>query len=372
MSRYVSLSVILLLLVALGVMFYRLLAPFLLPLFLAAVTAIVAAPLNHWLLRKCRARRAVAAGVTTVILIGSVLLPTILVTTVAATQLKGFVQRFLSQEEVEKQVAWRQLVEPGLESLAVWFPNYPAEKMERDLTDSVRSFADRIAGSTLAMASSTMGALAGYVVATMVYLVSVFFFLQDGPQLVAAVRELIPVEVTPQERMVNEFNKVTRAVVTATLLAASVQALLTALALQVLGFGHFIVFLVITMIAALVPLVGASMVWVPFVIILAMDGQYISAIGLTLYGWLVIGLADNAVRMYILNSDAQLHPLLALVSVMGALEVMGLWGIFIGPIVASCFTAAVRIANQELKSLMQERRPGEAITPPVIDPPGAV
>lgn len=363
MRRYVSLVVILGILALLGGMFYQLLAPFLLPMFLAAMTAIVAEPLQAWMLRKCGDRRTVAAGLTTGILVASVLLPALVITILAATQLVGFTQEFLSLDLADQRAHRRDLIQPALDLIAAWFPQTSPEQLEQGINQGIRAAADRIAGNTLALATSTMGAVIGFVVATAVYLTALFFFLSDGPSLIQALREMVPVESEQQERMALEFTKVTRAVVTATLLAAVVQALLTASAMQVLGFGHFLVFLVITTIAALIPMVGAWLVWLPFVVVLAADGHYSSAVGLALFGWFGISLVDNIVRMYILNTDAQLHPLLALVSVLGALEVMGLWGIFIGPIVASCFTAALRIANQELRLIMLEQRQARAAPP---------
>jgi predicted PurR-regulated permease PerM len=141
-----------------------------------------------------------------------------------------------------------------------------------------------------------------------------------------------------------------RAVVLATFLAAFAQGLATALALQVVGMGHFFIFLIAAAISALVPLAGTWMVWGPCAAWLAFQGHWTAAIGLALFGIVVVGLLDNVIRTYVLNSDAQLHPLLAFVSVLGALQVMGLWGIFFGPIIASCLYALVQIFLTELES----------------------
>src|SRR5581483_4607294 len=82
----------------------------------------------------------------------------------------------------------------------------------------------------------------------------------------------------------------------------------------------------------------------------------------------VVGLLDNVVRTYVLNSDAELHPLLAFISVIGALQVLGLWGIFIGPIVACCLTALVKIIRQELNEVL----PAPVEAPVVVTPATAI
>jgi predicted PurR-regulated permease PerM len=65
---------------------------------------------------------------------------------------------------------------------------------------------------------------------------------------------------------------------------------------------------------------------------------------------------DNVVRAWVLKTDTKLHPLLAFVSVLGGIQTLGLWGVFVGPIVASCLYALIRIFNTELTALSQERQ----------------
>jgi hypothetical protein len=74
-----------------------------------------------------------------------------------------------------------------------------------------------------------------------------------------------------------------------------------------------------------------------------------------LYGLVFVSTLDNVIRTYVLQSNARLHPLLAFVSVLGGLQVMGLWGVFIGPMVASCLHALVQIFNGELQAFSIQR-----------------
>ena len=105
----------------------------------------------------------------------------------------------------------------------------------------------------------------------------------------------------------------------------------------------------------MVPLLGSWLIWLPCAVWLMYQGDWGSAIFLILIGTLVVGTMDNIIRTYVLQSDAKLHPLLAFVSVLGGLQVMGLWGVFIGPIVASCLHALIQIFNTELKAFSQEK-----------------
>lgn len=397
MNRSINLLVLLALLVMLGATFYQFLAPFLLPLFLSAVLAIVCQPLYLWLLKRCGEQRPwLAAGLTTAGVVALVLIPVLIGTMMAASQLVEFTRTYLSAETLASSRLWKDVIEPALVKVNAVVPqesdapddtDSPTELTEaappsaestfpavlrRQFAANAEGLARNLAGTTLQLASSTVGAFVSLTVATGMVLMGFFFFLQDGPQFIAAAEELIPVPLAHQRELCQRFTKVTRAVVLATFLAAFAQGLATALALQMLGFGHFLVFLAVSTISALVPVAGTWIVWVPCAGWLAAQGHWGAAIALSIWGAGVVGILDNVVRTYVLQSDAELHPLLAFVSVLGALQVMGLWGIFVGPIVASCFSALLQIFNQELRDYARDTHPPSIAGDQVVNSPVAL
>jgi hypothetical protein len=142
----------------------------------------------------------------------------------------------------------------------------------------------------------------------------------------------------------------------ATFMAALVQGVATTLALWLAGFENLFILFILATVASLIPMAGAWLIWGPCAVILVARGQVGAAVLLAVYGVAVVGMIDNVVRTYVLRSDTKLHPLLALISVLGGLQVLGLWGVFIGPIVASCLHALIKIFNIELVEFSRERR----------------
>jgi predicted PurR-regulated permease PerM len=350
--RFVTLGILLAGIILLGITFYQVVAPFLLPLFLAAVFAILCRPLYLRLLSWSKGRAPVAAGLTTAIATLILVAPLVVVTLLGTAELSRLTQGELQNWDWSRglEKVWTDFLEPALMKLQERFPGQiDVEQIQQDFAANSQEVVKSVAARTIQWASSTVGMFVSLLVSGGMFLVAFYYFLADGPELVAAVETLLPVPAEHQRQLRDQFAKVVRAVVLATFLAAFAQGLATAVALQAVGMGHFFVFLIAATIASLVPLAGAWMVWGPCAIWLVVQGHWGAAIGLSLFGVVVVGLLDNVVRTYVLNSDAQLHPLLAFVSVLGALQVMGLWGIFIGPIVASCLYALVQIFNAELR-----------------------
>lgn len=360
MNRIVSLAVLLALIALLGGMFYQVISPFLLPLFLAAVLAVICQPLQNYFLRITNGRRSISAALTTAMVTLIVVVPLVIGTFVTATNLYDLADQKLGGDwRRGLELIWNKVVVPGLERISPMVPGgLPEEKLERleaEFLENVRSLATRLAGTTFSIASSTVGMFVSLAIAVGMFLTALYYFLADGPAILAAAEDLIPLPVDHQRKLAERFASTVRAVVTATFAASFAQGVATTLALQACGFGHFLVFLVVGSIASLIPLAGAWMVWGPCAVWLALQGHWVAAAGLTLWGIAVVGMLDNIVKMYVLQSEAELHPLIAFISVIGALQVMGLWGIFIGPIVASCLYALVQIFNTELKEMTDER-----------------
>lgn len=360
MRRFVSLAVLLTLIVLLGITFFQVISPFLLPLFLAAVLAVICQPLQNYFLKKTGGRQALAAGLTTASVTLMIVGPLVIGTFAGAMSLYNVADQHLGGDwRHAMDVLWRKAVIPTIERVAPLVPGGVTEETllqwKVEFTNNLQSLATKLAGTTFSIASSTVGMFVSLAIAAGMFLTAFYYFLADGPAILTAAEELIPLPVDHQRKLGERFASTVRAVVTATFSAAFVQGLATAVALQVCGIGHFVIFLVVASIAALIPLAGTWMVWGPCAVLLAVQGHWLAAALLTIWGVAVVGLLDNVVKMYVLKSEADLHPLIAFISVIGALQVMGLWGIFIGPIVASCLFALVKIFNEELKELAKDR-----------------
>ena len=63
-----------------------------------------------------------------------------------------------------------------------------------------------------------------------------------------------------------------------------------------------------------------------------------------LQAWKTI--SDNIVRPYVLKGGAELHPLVGFVAAFGALDAIGFYGVFIGPVVAGLFFALLPIVTR--------------------------
>jgi predicted PurR-regulated permease PerM len=92
-----------------------------------------------------------------------------------------------------------------------------------------------------------------------------------------------------------------------------------------------------------IPMAGSAIVWAPAAIYLFATGHWIKSIFLVAWGALVIGMIDNVLRPRLVGKRAKLHELIIFFSVLGGLQVFGVLGLFVGPVVAAIALALVEV-----------------------------
>jgi predicted PurR-regulated permease PerM len=232
------------------------------------------------------------------------------------------------------------------------------QAVERELQQSTKAAAEWLAAQTVGLAGVAVGLLGGLVSALVklaMFVIALYYFLADGVGFVRAAEHLIPVQPSYQRELIEKFNVTTRAVVVGTFMAAVSQGVTTGVLLYFFGFREFLVLWPLATFCSLIPVFGTALVWGPCALWLVAAGQWWSAFFLVALGASVVGSLDNVVRAYVLQTDAKLHPLLGFVCVLGGIQVMGLWGVFIGPLVASILHALIVIFNTELDELSKHR-----------------
>lgn len=100
---------------------------------------------------------------------------------------------------------------------------------------------------------------------------------------------------------------------------------------------------VITGFAALLPVVGTGLVFIPAAIYLFITGHTWQAIFVLLYGALIMGSLDNVVRFVLAKKMADVHPIITVLGVILGLRYFGFLGLIFGPLLISYFIILLRI-----------------------------
>ena len=340
MTRLVSLGVILGLVAVFGLLSLRVMSGFLLPLLLAAMLVVIFGPLHRWLRDRLQSPEWVAAGLTTLFVLVIVLVPLFLLVARAGGDAVGIL-RSPNGLKLDPNV---------LDGLVVTVNDATGLHLTAEAVNAeVRKVAEEWMGP---IAAGTPIVIVKLIIGLIVMTVSLFYFLADGRRMFAAVTRLIPLDVRYQWQLLDEFEEVSRAVVSSTLLAAIVQAVLAGFGFYIAGLQGVFLLTLLTFFGALVPFVGAASVWgIASLYLLFFVKSTWAATGLALWGLCVVSTVDNIIKPIVLHGQSKLHPLLALLSVLGGVGALGPIGIFVGPIAVAFLQAALTMLQAELGTM---------------------
>jgi predicted PurR-regulated permease PerM len=344
MARTLSLIVLVALVLLVGALFVAVMRQFLLPLFLALLLVVMFRPLHQWFLRKLPRSPRIAAALTTLAIITIVLAPLLIIF------YRAGIEAATVASSADPEALAKQFQERG--SHVIGKIRDKAHPLGIEIPtdgDLVKTAADTLKSWLAPAALSTTHFVFSFLFGLIIMLIALYFFLADGPDMIDTIVKLTPLDAEHVQQMLTEFDCVSRAVVVATLASAVVQGALAGFAYFLAGLPHFFLLTAATTLLTMVPFVGATAIWLPCSIWLYLQGRTLAAVLLAIWGILVVSVADNVVKPYVLRGQSNLHPLLALLSVIGGMEALGPIGIFVGPMVVTFLYALLVMLRAEIQ-----------------------
>ena len=233
---------------------------------------------------------------------------------------------------------------------------------EQEAIARVTASVGKAAEFLAAQAGGLLKGAANFLFALLITLGVLFFMLRDAEAFRAALRRVLPFGYEQNERLLGITRDLVSASVTSTLVIAALQGLIGGVVFALLGFDGWVLWGAIMGILALLPLVGATLVWLPAVS-LALSGSLVKGVVLAAVGVLILGNVDNVVRPLLLSGKAQMNTLVLIISLMGGVSAFGFIGIVLGPLVAALLTALVE-ATTSSPPWPPRSRPGRRGRPP--------
>ena len=168
-----------------------------------------------------------------------------------------------------------------------------------------------------------------------------FFLFKDGEHIIKRL-ETLPLKTVHRKELIEQFKSITQSTVYSWFLTAILQGILGFIGFLIFGISNPVFWGIVMTILALLP-AGTVFIWLPAAIWLIATGSLVQGVGLLLYGMLIISLADNLFRVYLLKKRAKINPIISLLGLLGGLPLFGFIGIVIGPLILAYFLTFLKI-----------------------------
>ena len=325
--------------------------PFLLALLWAGVLCTVTYGTYERIAKRLNGRRQLASLYMTLLVLLLIVLPVVLLGVVLIQQASEVHSKVQTEEfrealkDIEKNAAVQWCLEKARD-----FTDRKDLTLSVVMREGAAPLTKLAAPRAVELIGDFLGFLFGFAANLFFILLALFYLYRDGPVLVRVIRELIPLPPESRNKILGEIQSTIVASVKGGLLTAVIQGALGLIILLILGLGAPVFWGFVMALAALIPLVGTALVWIPMAGYLALTGQTADAIVLVVYGVVIIASSDNVLRPLLIGRDVEVHPLLLFFGILGGIAVFGFVGIILGPVVVSFLVASSRLLRREFST----------------------
>jgi predicted PurR-regulated permease PerM len=315
--------------------------PYLTPLFTSIILAYIFYPIYRWLNKRIK-NKSLSAAIVSILIILLVLIPVsflvLQISKEANVSYLLFKQKFSSGNLLDIKCEDESLYCSIMNDLKSYFKR-PTTRFY--IEDGIKKVTTYVAESAVNFVVS----LPKIIINIFITFFMIFFLLKDGDSIVDKIKKILPVRNKYKKRIFNQLRDVTWALVYGIFVIAIIEGIIGGIAFRLFNVSAPILWGIAIIILAVLPMIGASVIIVPFVLIKLFTGDIPSAIGILIAG-IIIGAIDMFLRPKIIGDRAQVHPILILLGVLGGLSFFGMVGIFIGPLILALLAPVLHIIRE--------------------------
>ena len=305
--------------------------PFIPGLTWALAFAVVGDPIHRWLAGKVKSPELAAAlAVLTVALL--------LVTPATFIAWNVGAQATASIGQVQEQLAsgdWEKSLQRD-PSLRQWY-----QRISRAI--NIREEVRNLSQSIQRRAGEWMQTAVWGVMQMLIALFALFYFWRDRKEVLRSIRSFLPFSDRESDYFFERIHAMTHATIYGTLTVAAVQGALGGLMFWWLEISGALLWGVVMGLLAIIPVLGAFVIWAPVAVYLATQGRWWDAATLTVWGTLVVGLIDNLLYPILVGKQMRLHTLPVFIAIVGGLFVFGAAGLVLGPLILASTVVIIEI-----------------------------
>lgn len=336
-------------------LFFQLIKPYLIPLFWAAMLALVLYPVHERLTKLIRNKAGLSAILMTILTVALVIVPIFLLISKLSIEMFDIYSSAKSKGDIEK-LANYITNSLNVETLHRIVPSSILSQLESKFDIGELNFKSILLKGSRELSGFLVNLFKGFAsnITSMMFsfaimVFALFFFFRDGRGMYEKFKYLIPMSDEQKDRTFTVFYNTIDGVVLGSLATAAVQGILVMFIFLVLNLSYPLLAGALSFILSILPLVGAAFVWVPASIYLLITHAYIKGIILILFGGLVISMSDNILRPIIIGGKVKLPTFMLFLSIMGGLSYFGFSGVVLGPILLAVFMSFIEIYKQEYR-----------------------
>lgn len=318
---------------------FKLIIPYFLPFIMGLILAALIEPLVK-LFIKLRAPRALATGLSMLLTVGAFSALMTLVISKLATELARLLSNMPEYTKMFKHQSFLLT-----NNINAWAQGLPPE-MSSYIYKNINAVTQHLSEKTTMTATETLKIithLPNQMLLVVIVLIATFFLSKDLPKLKGRIVSWIPKGMQGKlEIMLKELYRASIGFVRAQFILAAISGLVILLGLFILRAEYILLASLFGAIASPIPVLGVGLLFVPWISYNALIGNYHLAAGLTILLAVVI-VVKHSLEPKVLGENIGIDPLSVLISLYVGYELLGVYGLFLGPFVLITYNALQKV-----------------------------
>ncbi len=322
---------------------YCILAPFLDTLGWAGVIGISTFPLYRRLRKRLPGRGTVAASIMTPLVVMTFVIPFVFFVFLLGgevTRVYEYLEKLANGNgaDILATLSSNPYIQPFLERLRPLL-----NMLDIELGTTVLPALKKLATFLLGYSTAIIKNFFLMIIKLVLMVITLFFLYRDGETFLQRFLSVLPLDEAESDDLLETVRRVISAVIYGILLTCLVQGALGGVGFWFCGLPSPILFGALMAVAALIPVVGTALVWLPGALWLIAQGDLVQGIILIAWGMFVVGMVDNFLRPYFISGKAHLSLFIVALGVLGGVFAFGPLGVVTGPIVLALFLSIFEI-----------------------------
>lgn len=327
---------------------FLLLRDYLILVVLALIIGYAFQPLHQKVLNFTKGHKAIASGITILIIILILIVPLTVVGILTIDQLNSL-NDSLAGSINSNNFSLTYVIQQVNDFLAS-IPGLNLRVEEQEAISSLRNTVQSFASTALSLAVNFGTSILGWFSRLLIFISVLSAVLNYYPRLVEISKDLSPLPHETTELFIKRMFSTSNAMLKGIFIVAIVQGIISAILLQIAGVDYVFFLGISATVFSVLP-IGAGFILIPIGLILIALGNVPQGLLLVLGSILIVSSVDNVLRPKLASKESQLHPALLLLGIFGGIQMFGFLGVIIGPMLLIFVVTAIEVYLSSRKSL---------------------
>jgi predicted PurR-regulated permease PerM len=296
-----------------------------------------------------KGRESLASFITCLLIVVVLAMPVSWFVGTLSKQAFDFYSRATSNMSITKAQAFLQSDSEWVQRIKGWSRAVGLELTPERIEDLSAAIGKNVGLFLYRQITTAASNVLSFLIHFFLMMVVIYFLFRDGTELKEFLIQLIPVPKTQLEKVAGKFDEMVRAIVVGNGLSGVVQGVFGGFGFYMFGIQSPLLWGTVIAFMAFLPIIGASIVFIPTTVILLLNGETAKAMGYLLYNIFYSCLIEYVAKPRLIGRGMKMSAILVFIGILGGLKLFGILGIVYGPLIITVFLTLAEIYRLEYK-----------------------